>query len=49
MGESEHYVTDFLPGWMIAGVGVGLALPHLMSAATHDLPAGLERDRAAAW
>ncbi len=38
MGESAHYVTDFLPGWMIAGVGVGLALPHLMSAATHDLP-----------
>ena len=38
MGSSEHYVTAFLPGWMIAGVGVGLALPHLMSAATHDLP-----------
>jgi EmrB/QacA subfamily drug resistance transporter len=38
MGESSHYATAFLPGWMIAGVGVGLALPHLMSAATHDLP-----------
>jgi EmrB/QacA subfamily drug resistance transporter len=38
MGESTHYATAFLPGWMIAGVGVGLALPHLMSAATHDLP-----------
>ena len=44
MGETAHYATDFLPGWMIAGVGVGLALPHLMSAATHDLPADLERD-----
>ncbi|MFJ5215504.1 MFS transporter [Streptomyces sp. NPDC088354] len=32
------YATDILPGWLVAGVGVGLALPTLISSATADLP-----------
>ncbi|MFE4654949.1 MFS transporter [Streptomyces sp. NPDC056707] len=42
-GDSLSYATDILPGWLIAGVGVGLALPTMISSAT----AGLPRDRAA--
>jgi EmrB/QacA subfamily drug resistance transporter len=32
------YAADVLPGWLIGGVGVGFALPTIMSAATADLP-----------
>lgn len=39
MDVDSGYLTTFLPGWALGGVGVGLALPHLMSVATHDLPA----------
>ncbi|WP_327365280.1 MFS transporter [Streptomyces sp. NBC_01217] len=42
-GGSLNYAADILPGWLIAGVGVGLALPTMISSAT----AGLPRDRAA--
>jgi MFS family permease len=37
-GPEPHYVTQFLPGLLIAGAGVGLALPTILSAASADLP-----------
>jgi EmrB/QacA subfamily drug resistance transporter len=36
---TPHYVTDFLPGLVVGGAGVGLALPTLIAAATTALPA----------
>ncbi|WP_082652887.1 MULTISPECIES: DHA2 family efflux MFS transporter permease subunit [unclassified Gordonia (in: high G+C Gram-positive bacteria)] len=33
------FATEFLPGWLIGGVGVGFALPSILSSATADLPA----------
>ena len=38
VGAHPSYVTDILPGWLVGGVGVGFALPTIMSAATADLP-----------
>jgi EmrB/QacA subfamily drug resistance transporter len=38
-GGSSHYVSDFLPGMIIGGAGVGLVNPALASAATAQLPA----------
>ena len=35
---TPSYVAAVLPGWLIGGVGVGFALPTIMSAATADLP-----------
>ncbi len=32
------YLRDALPGWLIGGAGVGLALPTILSSATSDLP-----------
>lgn len=32
-----NYATGLLPGWIIAGIGVGLALPTILSQATADL------------
>ena len=37
MGPDAAYATTYLPGWLLGGVGVGLALPNLMAGATHDL------------
>ncbi|MFF4732783.1 MFS transporter [Streptomyces mirabilis] len=37
------YASHILPGWMVAGVGVGLAVPTIISSAT----SGLAKDRAA--
>lgn len=37
MGPEPAYLTAYLPGWLLGGVGVGLALPNLMAGATHDL------------
>ncbi|MFC4604004.1 DHA2 family efflux MFS transporter permease subunit [Rhodococcus kronopolitis] len=37
-GPEPHYAAQVLPGWLIAGVGVGLALPTILSAATATLP-----------
>lgn len=34
---TPNYVTGLLPGWIIAGIGVGLALPTILSQATADL------------
>ncbi|MFD0686160.1 MFS transporter [Actinomadura fibrosa] len=32
-----HYVTQVLPGWIVIGIGIGLALPSMIAAATADL------------
>lgn len=37
-GGSLDYAVDILPGWLVAGVGVGLALPTMISSATSGLP-----------
>lgn len=37
--HGSHYATELLPGQLLVGIGIGLALPTLLSAATHDLPA----------
>lgn len=36
---TPDYAAVILPGWLCAGIGVGLALPTILSAATTDLPA----------
>jgi EmrB/QacA subfamily drug resistance transporter len=38
VGPVPHYASELLPGWLIGGAGVGLALPSILSAATADLP-----------
>jgi len=37
LGGSQHYATDFLPGMMIGGVGVGLVIPSLTGAVAATL------------
>jgi predicted MFS family arabinose efflux permease len=32
------YATDVLPGWVISGIGIGLALPSMIASAAVDLP-----------
>ncbi len=39
VGAQPAYATTVLPGWLVGGVGVGLALPSILSSATADLPA----------
>ncbi|TDD35167.1 DHA2 family efflux MFS transporter permease subunit [Actinomadura sp. KC06] len=38
LGPAPAYTTELLPGWLIGGTGVGLALPTILSAAAVDLP-----------
>jgi hypothetical protein len=38
VGAHPSYAADVLPGWLVGGVGVGLAFPTIVSAATVDLP-----------
>ena len=38
IGAEPSYLLHFLPAWLLGGIGVGLALPTIMSAATADLP-----------
>ena len=38
VGPQPDYVADMMPGWLIGGAGVGLALPSILSSATADLP-----------
>jgi len=38
LSTQPAYWTTVLPAWLLAGVGVGLALPNLVSAATATLP-----------
>ncbi|MGI5228102.1 MFS transporter [Actinoallomurus sp. CA-142502] len=40
LGTEPNYATELLPGWLITGAGVGLALPAILSASTSDLPPG---------
>ncbi|GAA4482148.1 MFS transporter [Rhodococcus olei] len=35
---SGDYATQLLPGWVVCGMGVGLALPTILSSATAGLP-----------
>lgn len=39
VGPSPTYAGEFLPGFLVGGAGVGLALPTILSSATADLPA----------
>ncbi|GAB2588000.1 MFS transporter [Streptomyces capparidis] len=38
LGRTPHYASALLPGWVVGGAGVGLALPAILSTATADLP-----------
>jgi EmrB/QacA subfamily drug resistance transporter len=40
-GETPHYVTDFMPGFIIGGIGVGFVLPSTQGAAMATLPPAL--------
>ena len=35
---TPSYTAHVLPGWLVGGIGVGLALPTILSSATADLP-----------
>ena len=39
VGMQPHYVSAFLPGWIVGGAGVGLVIPTLASASAASLPA----------
>jgi EmrB/QacA subfamily drug resistance transporter len=34
---AAHYATDILPGWIVIGAGIGIAMPTLIGTATTDL------------
>jgi hypothetical protein len=38
LGPAPAYASQLLPGWLIGGIGVGLALPTILSAAAVELP-----------
>jgi EmrB/QacA subfamily drug resistance transporter len=38
VGPEPHYFTEMLPAWLITGMGVGLAMPTMLSSATAELP-----------
>jgi hypothetical protein len=40
VGPHPGYASEILPGWLVGGAGVGLALPTILSSATADLPPG---------
>jgi EmrB/QacA subfamily drug resistance transporter len=37
VGPESHYASEMLPAWLITGIGVGLALPTMLSSATAEL------------
>lgn len=37
MESRPEYVLGYLPGWLLVGVGVGLAAPNLLAGVTYDL------------
>lgn len=39
LGPEPAYAAELLPGWLVGGTGVGLALPTILAAAAVDLPA----------
>ncbi len=39
VGLQPHYASEFLPGWLIGGAGVGFVIPTLASASAASLPA----------
>jgi EmrB/QacA subfamily drug resistance transporter len=39
MTVGPAYLGGYVPGWILCGIGVGLALPNLIGGATYDLPA----------
>lgn len=39
VGAEPNFATEFLPGWLLGGVGVGLTLPTILAAGTAALPA----------
>ena len=38
LSSTPSYWTGFLPAWVLGGIGVGLAMPNLLAAATATLP-----------
>ena len=38
IGNSSHYVADFLPGWLLVCIGFALAMPTVTSSGTAELP-----------
>lgn len=38
ISSTPSYAAHLLPGWLVGGIGVGLALPTILSSATADLP-----------
>lgn len=38
ISAAPAYASTFLPGWLLGGIGVGLAMPNLVAAATAGLP-----------
>jgi hypothetical protein len=40
-GETPHYVSDFMPGFVLGGIGVGFVLPSTQGAAMSTLPPAL--------
>jgi EmrB/QacA subfamily drug resistance transporter len=38
LGDDPHYLSDYLPGAVVGGIGVGLVLPALTALATGTLP-----------
>lgn len=38
IGTERSYATAALPGWLVCGFGVGLALPTILASATAELP-----------
>lgn len=37
MGTDPAFLTAYLPGWLLGGIGVGFALPNLLAGGTRDL------------
>jgi EmrB/QacA subfamily drug resistance transporter len=37
MGPEPAFLAHYLPGWLLGGIGVGLALPNLIAGGTRDL------------
>ena len=38
VGPQSRYLAEFLPAWLLTGIGVGLTLPTILASATAELP-----------